>query len=428
MLKIRISHCRIHLSSKNFLLLVIVLLPVLGSYSSGIRGVTLGDVFLLVAEILCIPCVLQMRRTKAIILYILMFSSMLYMTVISFGIQGNVSFVAVTRIVRMLFYALSVVFATSVIDYSKIKKIYMSVCFALILYIFIQFFLFISVDVLLTNKILPFDWYSSLRETNAELAELYRTYYYRGTGFFLEPSYAGLYLIPGFCITLYDEKDKRRIIKAGMFSCAVLITTSLAAILVMVACTFIYYFKFILSKLTVKKLFGIVVIFFIIVFALAIINRLPLGRTFNYRVSNLLTSRGGSTSMRLFRGFGVWKELETIYKVFGVGAGNLENYVRVYDIVTVYDSSVKTDIALDFANDLSMTVLYGGVFTFIIFISLILYFFKSMRGEMRLILCFSMFMFASAGGIFDATAVFYWSLLFAGYHFQRSNHRLKSMG
>lgn len=417
---LKIKPCKVHISAPDFLMLVIVLLPVLGSYSSGIRGITLGDVLLLIAEILCIPNVLKIKITEPIAIYILIILSMLGSTAISFGIQGSLYFNAMTRIVRILFYVSSVFFATSVVEYSKIKRIYMAVSVSLIIYILLQCMLFSATDVLLTNKILPIRWYSPLRATNRELAESYRTYYFRGTGFLEEPSYTGFYLMPGYCMSLCEKKSKKSLIKIGLFFCSILITTSLAAILIIAFCTLLYCCKAIFKRLTVKNLVVIAGAILAMVIALVAINRTPFGAFFNYRISHLLTAQGGSTSVRLFRGYGVWEKIKAEYKMFGIGMGNLDNYVKLNCIETVYDASEKTDVALGFVNALSAVVLYGGMLTFMVFGYLLYYLWRNLREEMNLILFFCVLMFASAGGIFDSDAVFYWSILFAGYRFQRS--------
>lgn len=99
-------------------------------------------------------------------------------------------------------------------------------------YVIIQFIVYFVAGVLLTNKILPLEWYSDLRPTNEELLINYNTYYYRGTGFFEEPSYAGLYMMPALCMILFDV-GRNRIIKLILIAGCIIITTSVAAIMSM---------------------------------------------------------------------------------------------------------------------------------------------------------------------------------------------------
>lgn len=107
---------------QSILATAVVLIPVLGSYTSGLKGITLGDVVLIIAELICFPLFSIIYINKANKLYSVFSLILTLMSTISFVIQGDIHSNAITRVVRIAFYLLSIVIISGTLDYQIIKK------------------------------------------------------------------------------------------------------------------------------------------------------------------------------------------------------------------------------------------------------------------------------------------------------------------
>lgn len=83
------------------------------------------------------------------------------------------------------------------------------------------------------------------------------------------------------------------------------------------------------------------------------------------------TGESGSTtgSLRLLRGLSIFAQLPTIHKIFGVGLGDLANYLIQNNITTPYDTDLKP--GNEYMNTLSYILVTTGYLGFSIFLSFV---------------------------------------------------------
>ncbi len=130
---------------------------------------------------------------------------------------------------------------------------------------------------------------------------------------------------------------------------------------------------------------------------------------------------GSSVAFRIYRGFAVFQKLPVLFKIIGVGHGNLGNFVIENSIVTKYDPSLMTETAADYASSASVALLYYGIIGFLLLGYIYWHFLKNTKYAFRLISICEIIMSFVAGGLFGIKMVFYFSLIYAGYIKEVSN-------
>lgn len=404
----------------NFLTLVIIFSPIIGQYASSIPGVNIADILLVVSCILVLllnrKFNLSFKKVRPLILFWLV---ALFLSLITFYSQQELSLNIITRFIRFSFYIFLIIISANNFDRNVALNIYKILCIIISIYIIVQMVLYHSTGIILPFKILPMPWADGRTFDVSEAISWATRWYFRPTGVFLEPGYAAQFLLPGLVFSLYGWMKNERIKSSDVKSTilifiALVLTTSAQGIFISVIIVGIYtisLFKKSKGNLKTIKCLLVIVIFivFFYVFKDFVIVQTALEKVTASSIG------GGSTALRVFRGGAVFIQLPFLYKIIGVGHGNLGNYVLNRGIVTKYDPCVITPISADYASGVSIALIYYGFIGFIFFIALYWKLWSKTRNEFRLITTTLIILLFVSAIFIDITTIFYISFIYAGY-------------
>lgn len=238
------------------------------------------------------------------------------------------------------------------------------------LYLLLQILFMRLLNIYLPAVLLPLptiDLYDAISEFN-------RLGYFRAQSFFSEPSVYAQYVLPAYCITLFErEKGRRNNVAIIILSAGIIASTSSMGILGIAILWFLYLWEYYRKNL--PKIIG----YSILAFAAFLI--LMNSNEYIYKSINEIlfsTASSGKTSTRILRGFAVYVKLPLFNKIFGTGLGNGDAYISLYSIVTNYESKWGTQI-VEYFNNIAAAFIYGGVFGGVSFVLTQLSYIKSDR-------------------------------------------------
>lgn len=277
--------------------------------------------------------------------------------------------------------------------------------------------------ILLPIKILPLEW-ARMNELNTILSN-FDIGYFRAYGVFMEPAYAANFLLPGFAFALFgwmkkQVMDYKTVI---LIAISIMLTTSLQGILVATVTAFIYINLIILPRkakvASLRKIFEILVFIFILIIALIVSNILGVLDIAFVRLGNiystLVDGGGGSIALRLFRGWSLFIALPILFKLIGIGYGNIANFVDEFDITTKYDSYAQTITAMEFTDGISSILISTGAIGFILFLYWIIFLSNKVNGISKIIFLQFILLLFSGTSFFSLTMVFYMTFVYAGH-------------
>lgn len=400
----------------TFFTLSIIISPFLSQYTSYIPGVTLGDVVLGISSIIILlteGVTFNIKKSGKLVLF-LYFG--LLTSLVSLLIQQVYSLDIITRYIRFSFYIFVVLIGINKFDLSYALKVYRLLCIAVSVYIILQTLFYTTTGIILPFKILGIPWASGKTFDILDVKAIADSYYYRPSGIFIEPGYAAQFLLPGLAISLYgwngNKKINFRIM--GLLMVALLLTTSSQAILISGIIIFIYVLSIIKDNRSFKKLFmNILIIVALFVLTIFFLNLSIVQRAISRVTGNIVG--GSSVALRLYRGFAVFIQLPFLYKVIGVGHGNLGNFVISHGLITKYDPVVLSIASAEYANGISTVLVYYGVIGLVILSMIYFDFLRHTKREFRLITIIQIILSFVGGSIFGVSIVFYFSLIFASY-------------
>ena len=303
----------------------LALFPIISIYGFGVKGITLGDFFLIAFSIVAFLKYdfdrLEKKNISVLLFIIYIISVGLFMGVVAEKVQFSKILI---RTIRLSFYLLIIIFMSKrFLDVEIFKKSIIIVSILATIYILIQYVLYYGFGIILNGHVsfvpVYVDEYSQIN---------YEEFYnlmYRPPSFFLEPAHCARYLVVGLIILLFETKKQYKIM-AFFVSVGIILTTSGQglACLILIWTLYIIYALFISTYKNVKT---VGIICFIIVFALIsyltfnggneIINR-TMGRLFSEETLNI--SDGSAFGARLKNFYYVF-DREFIYIIFGCGYG-----------------------------------------------------------------------------------------------------------
>lgn len=206
----------------------------------------------------------------------------------------------------------------------------------------------------------------------------------RPCGIFQEASYVGIYLLVTYAYSLKSD----RVTKAVVYALAMILTTSMVAILGCVITTaymLLFTDKYIVAKKTRRKIIallcaGVVVTIYLIssndyVQALwTYVSR----RVFSFS-SDLQGTRMGSTKWRLLGNIYLFEDYNIWQKIFGFGT---QQYARYFDVV-------------NYSNNFVNVILNYGIVGLILFIGAIFWLFRSMNKSNMVFLIITLIIFST---------------------------------
>jgi hypothetical protein len=268
--------------------------------------------------------------------------------------------------------------------------------------------------VILPFKILPFPLWSNI--DIEYMLKFASKYYFRPSGVFVEPGYAAQFLLPSLAFSLFGWLNKETIdIKSVVliFAAMVLTTSSQGIFLgVFVIGAFLIY-RIRKNKSCTGLYEKLLLVVIILILLITFFNLDYIQLAIN-KVTGEVRA-GSSFALRVYRGFAVFVQLPVIYKIIGVGHGNIGNFVLDNAIVTKYDSAkITLDIA-DYTSGLSTVLLsYGGI-GFLMLLALYVSLVHNTKGAFKLISITFIAVAFVANILFSILIVFYLSLIYSGY-------------
>lgn len=406
--------------SDYFCVSSIVLSLFFDQYNSIIPGITLGELILVLA--CCIVSIknsfkIYVRRTRSVVSFFILG---IVLTVVSIMIS-DCEFLAVssTKIITRWIRYMSYIFGMVVMCDNFYKKdlsmkLYQNVCLVISLYTILQTVLYFGVGYILPTKILPLPF---AMERDADfIVNLAHNYYFRAFGPFVEPSLLAKFLLPGFALSLsgWGKAKNNDFGMVILIFVAISCSTSVQGIVICMISFIIYiiYVKDIKWTL-LKKVIGIVCFFMIIVLLMRYgILETPLDRVSSISIKD---SQGDSGGMRLFRGYAVWLKLPILYKLIGIGYGNVANFVIQNNIITVFDSVFSNSVAeADYVNGMSLLLLSSGGLGLPFILKWFIYTWKNVSFTSRILIIQLILLMASGPSFISLMGVFYTYFILLG--------------
>lgn len=317
----------------NLFTLVVIILPILSIYASGIPGFSFGDVCLaFVSFLLIIDCakkkVINIKKNDPIrSLWILIFSIIL-ITMIDVMIVGdaNVTDILIRVIRRVFYYGVAVMFTSMYFQYDKGGKLIVKIGIFASLYLILQYILYYSLGYVLRGFIPFFPIYHE-NYALIDYSNIF-TMMYRPTSILLEPAHASRYICVPLVISLFDKRInfKKRNLISILMSIAIVMTTSGSGIICVAVIWFVYILKLLLNLVKSRKLKKMHLILLLIFPIIALlVMKSSIAQNAILRIINSDLSNANTAGGARFRGFVRYFALPLLNKIFGMGYGNIDD-------------------------------------------------------------------------------------------------------
>lgn len=251
-------------------------------------------------------------------------------------------FETIKRLIRDGFYWIALLlFANSYFNARYAFKLLNMISYILSAYIIIQFFAYILFGLYVPG-ILPgfsIDAGDAASFRNKALADAAILGYIRPNGFFAEPAQCAHLLSFVLYLNLFNNKSNKWLL--AFISIAIIFTTSLNGIILMLFVYFMYYcYSF--NNLQKKSKISSLVSFPVVASLVFLLYRfVPFVHSVIDRLSYLGDRTTGSVAMRVLRGPMFFMKMPIPNKLIGIGFGNFLGYRDATGIWTEYEENVE---------------------------------------------------------------------------------------
>lgn len=409
---------------KKIFTLLIVILPIMSQYSSMVPGFSIGDLLLFLIMLFIIIDLLKKKPVHNINKivrnpFIWFISYIIFGSLISVLFQYYSAFndVAV-RSTRYIFYIILATYISSIyFDFNNFMKWYRRVVIFATLFLFVQLFLFNFKGYVLMGTI-PGLEISNPGYSEETMRNLY-SYFYRPSSIFLEPGYFPQYTLPYLAYLLFKTRlnVKYRFLEAILLTIAIIFTTSGQGIVI----SFFVWSLWLLTKFYNSKSKKINIKFIMAIVAFIILIPIIINHpTVDRSLGRLFGTSTASSNSRIFRGFFIYKELGFIYKIIGVGYGNVGAHILHNQIYTVYDSP---HIVSEYMNSVAYILVNLGVIGFIFMIWIFIYLWKNTSGFNRVCVYILILLSGVSTFFLSNSIVFYLPIILSVVNKQNDNKR-----
>lgn len=304
---------------------LIALLPIISIYASGIPGVNLGELFLIVFLYYTIlfnrKSVLNQNKEPMIVIF---GGYIILSTLLSLFIDSSQTNNVIIRMLRFVFY-LFVIFYLSrkFFDFEYASKLIMNASALGTIYIIIQNIFYRSWEIVLKGFVPFLSVYNSQYETT-NYSEIYQAQFYRPTSFFLEPAHYSQYALIGLVAYLFSAQPNRKnLLLSAFLTFGIVLSTSGQGIMIAGIIWVLFVLQLILSHNAVSsnrnKLIGVALLFFAAIISPFALNSQILKNT----IARVFSSGASSAVSARTEGYvAFFMNDNVITKVFGVGFGN----------------------------------------------------------------------------------------------------------
>lgn len=311
--------------TKKLYTIFIATLPLFSVYASGVPGFTLGDIMLFLFFLYRIFIGVKNKsinipmKTVPIIWLVV---AIIVLSIISMLGQGQADTNVSIRIIRRIFYYLSVVLVSSEwFDAAYGKKVIVVVGKIGAIYLFIQYIAYYVCHIVL-HGYLPFLPVYHERYAQLDYQALYSSMF-RPTSFLLEPAHFSRYLCIPLVLTIFDDNCEEKWLWAFVMSGAIIASTSGIGTICVIFIWGIWFFRNQIRALYAGKIRPKHIVLFIVFVGVLLFStkmdivQLTIQRIVNTRLTDINTAGGAR-----FRGYLQYFQLPLFNLIVGKGYGN----------------------------------------------------------------------------------------------------------
>lgn len=382
--------------NKKIFTVLLCLWPILNIYSYQKGGVLgFGDMCILAYMVLAFPFCKMARMSRDVKYYFLFAMALLLLSLLDTCVLGDKGdgLGAISSIARVAFFSVAVIVYIPKcmdVDYGiRIIK-WFTVVNSSIVYLQILLYMFLGKITFLVLPMLPLANGQTYSEMYNYLVLHSGRYYFRASGFFMEPSHFAQYAIVGILLFLYTRDGRRNVNDRKSFwiaafcSGAVILSTSSIGIIFVIAIWLYWCLALLIRRYyPVNSLRNLLILMPVCLVVCAyMIGKLNVFAILLQKLSyTTITNSQSSFAYRVSRGFEIFANFPIREKLFGVGYGNILTYMESTDNMMEYAVS-------DYMNSMAYILCSAGVVGIILFI-MIFYKVFSKNSFMRI---FSMYL------------------------------------
>lgn len=404
-------------SLKTYLTYLVVLIPILGQYGILTRSFTIADAFLIPG--LALAIFFSISKEKIIIndSRFLIFS--LWITIISIIMSLVIPELSLSSslisIIKCLVYSLIILFfSKEYIDIDKSLDFYSKTVTILSILIFVQIFIYKITGIIkpwvINSSLFPAVFVNDDYFSGGYLVTLGGSSF-RASSIFSEPALYAQYVCPCLIMNIFRKTSKKNYLLLALVTLSTIFTKS-ANGLVYVIITWVFaiiynIYEFIKKKeKNIKSLYIFVAILIVLATPLLYpkIKNIISGSDSSLlsRISEITDSRGETSgSMRVVRGWKIYYGLRWYEKIFGIGIGNIVEYLDVHNsIVTTFKEAYN-----GYMSGLSSIFVNSGFIGGILFLYWWIYMFIKNKSVVKSLLIFLLLYLIASNSFFSLNFV-----------------------
>lgn len=356
----------------------IVWLPILNIYSSGVSGLGLGDIILVLFSLgfILVEKKLEIDRTGywRFMLYIIGLSILLTLLISGYQISETI-----TKLAKMSLYALIICqMSKRHFCVEQGLRLYINTSFIAAVYLLAQAMLHMATGIYLPLN-LPFLTLANMEVGGTYYQSMvsgYEIFGFRYSGFFMEPAQFCQYTVYAVAILLFADEIgltiRRKALKLAVICIGTIMSFSAMGYVLVLVVWVVWMLKRSESVESFVRKTAIIVIAAIVLIYVSI--KTGAFDSMQARVAGISGSGITSGNMRILRGFEIYAEEPLIFKIFGIGAGNFSAFMQKFRISTRYDRFIP--MTNEYMSGISTVLVYGGVVGLMLFLVPIIRFLK----------------------------------------------------
>ena len=392
---------------------IIVLLPILNIYSAGISSLGIGDVFCVIIIVFLLlknkgKVRISERNYGRFALYFLLISFILAIVINEYSMRQFI-----LKGLRFLVYTILIIcYGKDSFDAEFGFDFYINVSVIAAVYLILQYIFktFFSVTLPMTIPYLKLLYTDSTGAIyNEELLNMYSIFGYRAPGFFKEPSHFCQYVSLSVALLLFRPslKARRNILITIIVAAIIVSYSAIGYISLIVTIVFWFIFSFRDRRLTNNILImviGTVSLVWLSVASGAYSSAVSRIQTINYTYA-------ATGNLRLLRGFYVYKEMPTLFKIIGIGCGNYSAFIDKFGIQTFFDGRV--DKHVEYMSAISCVLVNSGIIGIGLFFAGLIEIFRKTNLIQKILFVNFIILLVATSSFFSAIYVLYMVFLVA---------------
>lgn len=350
---------------------IILIMPVLSKYKYAKSNSFLLSEVVFIGVCLIIPLMI-LKRGKIFFnrtcVWLLLFSLYNVVRIFISIVQGDASYVSIIgKFMRLTIILVGVFFADEFFDMPFAVKLYKALATIFSFILIVQFFVFVGTEkeiyiMLFKNMYLNIS--SNINTFEQYLAYIGRVGY-RACSVFTEPAHFIQYVIIPLIICLFGEDWFLKVDMkcASIITIASILSFSASGVIMITVVWLFWIYKNFAKRTFAYSVFGMLVLGIIMGIAYRTTDFFA---RFLVRMQSIGASGGTTGTQRVLRGISVWMKEDSFSKVFGVGLGNISNYLIENRVRTIYDTGLN--LGHDYMNMFSYILVSAGIIGLVLFL------------------------------------------------------------